>query len=788
MTTRPTGTPLVGRSVPRGEDERLLRGLGRFMADVNEPGCLHARFVRSAVAHGTIQRIDAEAALSMDGVVAVLSAEDLPHRPLVAAVKIDGLARTPQPALAGDRVRYVGEPVAIVLADHPAVAEDAADLVWVDVDPLPAVLDATDTEHIDDTVLFPEVGTNRIYRGIRSHGDTAMAFDTAVHVVRTTFTSSRSAAVPLECRGCLAMWDVGKGRLEFCCSTQSPHLLRRKLATCMDLGEHQIRVTVPDVGGAFGQKIPAAPEEIAVALASRHLGRPVKWVEDRWENLLAAPHAKQQHIELALAMDEVGTFLALRAHIIGDAGAYSYNSASALIEPYVGAGLLPGVYQIRNVESTIEAVVTNKSPVAPYRGVGWTATHTARELLIDQAARLLGKDPLQLRRANMIQPSAFPYESATGMIYDSGSYVESLDMVAELVGYSQFREHQRQVCNDQRYIGIGISPYVEPTGWGSEGARQSAWSFASHDTVRVQIEPSGQVQVACGTPSQGQGHATTLAQIVADAVGVAFEHVVIIADDTDATPVSVAGTRASRVAIVSGGAAHQAGVELRERLAEIAGALLEADPSDIVLAEGIAHVRGSPTPHLTVRELAEAAYFSPALREQVSTPELVATSFLDPRATYANGVIVATVTVDVETGGVSVDRVVAVEDCGTMINPAIVDGQVCGAVAQGIGSALLEHMLYDSGGQPQSTSFIDYLMPSTTEVPPMTIGHQCSPSPYTPNGVKGVGESGLIAAPAAVANAVADALAPFNAVIDHIPITPNDITRLVPISGTPHEQ
>lgn len=761
---------LVGQSIPRNEDQRLVRGRGRYLADVVVPGCLQAVFVRSSIAHGRVRSIDTAAAVALDGVVAVLTVADLPHVPLVDGVQIDGLRRTPQSALVHDHVRYVGEPVAIVVATTTAMAEDAADLVFVDCEPLQAIADVDQAMDPDAPLLFPELGSNCVYRGARDHGDAERVFAGAAHTFTKSFTSHRSAAVPMETRGCIADFDSGSGRLEVISGTQSPHLLRRKLAVCLELGEHHIRVLVPDVGGAFGQKIPASPEEVAVALASRHLGRPVRWIEDRRENLMAAPHAKEQRITLSLAMDADGTFLALKADIVGDAGAYSFNSASALIEPYVGAGLLPGVYRIRHVAAAITAVVTNKSPIAPYRGVGWTATHSVRELLIDEAARALGMDPVALRRRNMVGTDDFPYDSATGMHYDSGSYVACLDTAKELTGYEEFRRRQAALRDEGRYVGIGFSPYVEPTGWGSEGAQQSAWSFASHDTVRVEVQPSGHVLVFCGTPSQGQGHATTLAQVVADAVGVTMDGVRVIANDTDATPVSIAGTRASRVAVITGGAASRAGATLNRRLREVAAALLEADGQDVTLSGGVASVVGSPDTSVTIQQLAAAAYFDPALRSRIPEPDLVVSQFLDPKATYSNGMIAAIVEVDVETGQVHVDDLVAVEDCGTIINPAVVDGQIRGAVAQGVGAALLERMVYSDQGQPQSTSFVDYLLPSTTEVPPIRIAHHCSPSPYTVNGVKGVGESGLIATPAAVANAVADAMGPFGVVIDELPI------------------
>jgi carbon-monoxide dehydrogenase large subunit len=735
--------------------------------------------VRSPVAHGILRGIDATAAVELDGVEAVLGADELPHQPLVDAVDVAGLLRTPQPALAGSRVRFVGEPVAIVVARTQALAEDGVDRVFCDIEPLVPLVDVNDPLRVDDELLFPDLGTNVIFDGNRRHGRTKEVFETATHVFTTEFRSRRSAAVPLETRGCIANFDDARDHLDFVASTQSPHLLRRKLATCLEIGEHQIRVHAPDVGGAFGQKIPAAPEEVAVALASRYLRRPIRWVEDRFENLMAAPHAKEQSIRLSLAVSEQGEFLALDADIVGDAGAYSYNSASALIEPYVGAGLLPGPYRIRHVDARIRSVLSNKSPVAPYRGVGWTATHSARELLIDEAARALELDPVDLRRRNLVRPEDFPYDSATGMHYDSGSYQECLDTAMDLIGYHEFRERQRGMRGSGHLVGLGVSPYVEPTGWGSDGARQSEWSFASHDVVRVSVEPSGQVYAACGTPSQGQGHATTLAQVVADAVGVGMDDVVVISQDTDVAPISTAGTRASRVAVISGGALHLAGLEINKRLRRIAGVLLEADPADIQIVDGHAQVRGDPESAIGIRAIAEAAYYNPAVREQVDDPSLVATQFHDPKATYSNGVIAAVVAVDIETGALHVERLVAVEDCGTMINPDVVDGQIRGAVAQGVGAAILEHMTYSSDGQPQSVSFVDYLLPSTTEVPDITIAHHSSPSPYTVNGVKGLGESGLISTPAAVANAVADALSEFGMRIQELPISPESIIDAV---------
>lgn len=718
----------------------------------------------------------------MPGVRAVLTAHDLPHQPLVDTVVMPGLSKTPQPALAQDRVRFVGEPVAVVVADDRARAEDAVAAVGLDIDPLPAVTSAS-AEDTGDGVIYRQTK--------RWGGDVAAAFDAADVRVEGDFTTGRATAAPMEGRGCTAAWDAGRGVLEVISSTQSPYLLRRRLSQTTGLAEHRITVTVPEVGGAFGQKIPAAAEEVAVALAARHLGARLRWVEDRRESLIAAPHAKEQAIELALALDGDGVFLGMRATIVGDAGAYSHNSASALIEPYLCANLMPGVYRLPALEAEVIAVLTNKSPVAPYRGVGWTAGHVARELLIDRAARVLELDPVELRLRNLVAADAFPWTSVTGMVYDSGSFEASMRQAASRVGYDAIRRaqqdrrgaHTSDAAPPGVLVGVGVSPYVEPCGWGSEGSLQSEWSFASHDVVRVAIAPDASVSVACGTPSQGQGHETTLAQVVSEVLGVPVSTVDISARDSDHNAMSTAGTRASRTAVVTGGAIHAAAVELRDKLAHIAAGMLECSLEDLRFAGGMISPAGDATGGVSVADVALAAHYAPTARTAVDEPHLAASRFYDPRATYSNGCIAVCVEVDLETGGVTVRDVAAVEDCGTMINPMIVEGQVAGAIAQGIGMALHESVGYDPDGQPLAQTFDDYRLPRTTEVPAISMGHETSPSPWTPLGIKGMGESGAIATPAAVAAAVADALAPYGIEVDGIPLTPPRVAALLDGAG-----
>lgn len=765
------GAPLGARRT-RLEDERLVRGLARHVGDLTRPRMLEAVFVRSPHPAARVRGIDAAAARALPGVAAVLTAADLPHAPLLDSVRIDGLRKTPQPALAGDRVRFVGEPVAIVLASRRAVAEDAALLVAVDWEPTPFVLDAEAAAAPGAPLVHDDVAGNLLFAQTKTYGDPDGAFAAADVVIEQPLIGNRYLAAPLEGRGCLAE-PAGAGEtsgVTVWASTMGPHLLRRRLAQTTGLPEHRIRVVAPDVGGAFGLKIPAAPEEVAVVLAARAVGRPVRWVEGRREQLVAAPHAKDQRIALALAASARGELLAVRAALTGNAGAYSFNSASALIEPYLGAGLLPGPYAIEHVGAEIRSLLSHTSPISPYRGVGWTQPHTARELALDRVARALDLDPVELRRRNLIR--GFPHRSATGMHYDSGSYVASLETAAELIA------HEDEPPGTGVRRGVGLTAYVEPAGWGSDGALQSEWSFASHDGARLQLDPTGGVLAVVGTPSQGQGHATTLAQVVAHELGVRVEDVAVVADDTSAAPVSTAGTRASRVATVIGGALALAARRLRERLLAVAAAVLETEGSaataPLTLAAGV--VRGGAR-ELTLRELAEAAHFDLAVRGKLAEPDLVVTQLYDPPATYSNGAIAAVVDVDLGTGGVTVRRLAVVEDCGTMLNPLVVEGQAAGAVVQGLGGALLEDVAYDAAGRPAGDSLGSYLLPCATDVPELAMAHHESPSPRTVNGVKGMGESGAIAAPAAIACAVADALAEEGFAVERLPLTPERVLR-----------
>jgi len=770
----------LGARIPRREDARLLTGGGRYVGDITLPRMTHVSFVRSSQAHARICAVDVNTARRADGVVAVFTAADLDPVTFVDYATAPGLKKTPQPVLAADRVRFVGEPVAIVVAETRALAEDAAELVVVSYEPLTAHMDVDTSAESDEDLLFPQLGSNVVFQEHVVNGDPARAFAEADHVVTGRFHSNRYVASPMEGAGIVASYDAGGGELQVWAGTQAPHLLRTRLVQATGMAAHRIRVQVPDVGGAFGQKIPIRVEEAAVCMAALRIGRPLRWIEDRYENLVAAPHGKEQVIDLDLALDADGTFRAIRARIVGDSGAYSHNSASALIEPLWSSRLMPGVYRIANYEYDMSAVVTNKSPVAPYRGVGMTAGHSARELVIERAAQLLGRDPADLRLQNMVPSDAFPYTSCTGMIYDSGSYRESLRKTLERIDYEQFRKEQEAARSQGRYLGIGISPYVEPAGFGTEGARQAgSSSFPSHDSARVSMDQTGKVLIAVGTPSQGQGHSTTLCQMVADQLSVDVEDVALMAVDTAFSPMSMAGTRASRVAVVTGGALVLAAADVKNTLLAVAGAMLEVDPADLQLEKGRIKVAGAPEQSIAVTEVAHAAHHKPEIRTTVPEPQLTSTRFYDPKATYSNGCVAITVEVDPVTGGVQLLNVLAVEDCGTIINPMIVDGQMHGAAAQGIGGALFEHIRYGADGQILTSTYMDYLLPTAADIPNINVVHLETPSPNSIAGVKGMAESGAVATPAAVANAVADALSPFGVVIESLPLGPQAVVRLL---------
>ena len=771
----------VGARVNRLEDPGLLAGEARYVADLTLPRMLHAAFVRSPVPHAEIRSIDTSAAAALPGVEAVFTGEDVTAHPLADPVMIDTLKKTPQDAIAKDRVRFVGEAVAVVVASDAYTAEDAAALVEVDYGELGVSTTVEDAMAADAAQLFDDIASNTVFDETKTWGDPSGAFANADRTYKRTLRGNRFVAAPMETRGVLANYEPAAGQLTVWSSTQMPDVLRMKISGGLDFPAQNLRVIAPHVGGGFGQKMAAFPEEVVIPFLALQLGRPVRWIEDRRENLTAALHAKEQVIDVEAALDSDGTITALRSRCIGDAGGYSCNGTSALIEPWYAASLMPGVYRVQNYETRIMATLTNKTPIGPYRGVGWTPGHTARELLLDEIARDLELDPAEFRKQNMVRADEFPYEACPGQIYDSGSFVESVDAALELVGYDELRAEQAAGREDGRYLGIGISPYVEPTGFGTEVAfQQAGFPFPSHDNSTVTMDPTGKVTVAVGVTTQGQGHATTFAQITADALGIDMEDVLVVQGDTDTAPFGM-GTYASRAAVVGGGAVALAAGEVREKLLKSTGLLLEVAADDLTIEDSRIFVKGSPDKGMAVGEAAIAAYWAPNARTEGEDPYLSATRFYDPKATYGNGCIISVAEVDVGTGRAQVTRVAAVEDCGTVLNPMIVDGQARGAIAQGIGGAIYEEIVYDDTGQPLSTTYLDYLLPTATEVPEILVGHLETPSPVTMGGIKGMGESGLIAAQGSVVSAVLDAISPFKPSLEvlELPLSPDRILRLI---------
>jgi carbon-monoxide dehydrogenase large subunit len=765
----------TGRRHLRVEDPRLLTGRGRYVADVSLPGMLEASFVRSTVPHARIEAVGYDFAIGLDGVETVLVAEDLPDIWLVSK-RHPELLITPQPPLAVDKVRFVGEAVAMVLADNRYVAEDAADLVNVTYSDLPV-----STAGGQGNLLFDDIADNVVFKDKQTYGRPDAAFGDAALVVRRSLSLARQSASPLEPRGCVADYNPATSRLTIYASTQAPHRLRRDVAGALRIPENQVKVIMHDIGGAFGQKIPTHLEEVAVAAASMLTGRPVKWIEDRQENLIAAPHSRGQEVTLELALDGNHMFTALRAAILGDSGAYSFNSGSCLTEAYRTARALPGPYDIEHYEYDVAIKLTNRSPIAPYRGVGFVAAQAARELLIDEAARLIGMDRFALRRRNLVAQEKLPYTSCTGWVYNEGDFIGTLDSAEQMLKNSAGGESEPATG---RLTGIGISPYVEPSGMGGEGGLQvHGFVSPSHDAARVAVDPSGKATVSFGTPSVGQGLETTMAQVAADCLGLDIRDVAVAWTDTSQAPMSLTGTRASRAAVVTGGAVARAAREVRAQILEVAGKILEISASDLEIEGGGIRVAGEDSVAMSVADAVRAGFFNDTLRDPDRERTFEATRLYDPPAIYSNACVAAVVEVDPDTGGVEVKRIMGVEDCGVMINPMIVDGQFIGAAVQAIGAALFERVQYSPEEQPTASTLMDYLLPTAQETVRVELSHMETATELTEGGLKGMGESGMIGTVAAIACAVADALGSAGRGVRQLPLMPGDVWALLHQQG-----
>ncbi len=763
----------LGAHVKRLEDPRLLAGQGRFLDDITLPGLLHAAFVRSAHAHAIVRAVDAEPARGVPGVVLALTGRDLEGEvaPLAPRLEAPGFTPTAWPALAAGRARFAGEPVAVVAGLTPYAAVDGAAAVAVDYAPLPAVADVTAALAPGAPRLHPGHPSNVLFERSERQGDVDGAFAAAAVIVRETFTHARCSASPLEGRGLVARWE--DGGLTLWTGTQVPHVFRTAVARAFGLPESRVRVIVPDTGGGFGQKMHVMPEDLAVAALARRAGRPVKWIETRRENLAAATQARELRVEIEAAADADGTLRALRASLVSDVGAYHVYPLTGALEALGAASILPGPYRTPAYAFEITALATNKPPLGAYRGVGMTMGAFVMERTLDLLADRLGLDPALVRQRNLIPRDGYPFTSATGFVYDSGDYPKALEAALTLAGYERLVREREDGRARGRLLGIGLACYTEYTGIGSETYRRRGMvDVPGPEAATVRVENDGGVTCLVSFPSQGQGHATTTAQLVADQLGVPLEAVTVRQPDTAEAPPGT-GTFASRGAIAQSGAADAAAATVRGALLAAAGGLLEASPADLVLADGMVRVRGVPDRGMTVAEVARRTYAADG-----GGARLAATQRFDPPGpTFSGAVHVASVEVDPETGRVAVRDYVVVEDCGPVINPMIVEGQIHGAVAQGIGEALSERLVYDESGQLLTGTLMDYALPTAATLPAFTIGHLETPSPLTPGGFKGMGEGGTIGAPAAIANAVADAVKPLGVGVTTLPILPADLIR-----------
>ncbi|MDI3339039.1 MAG: xanthine dehydrogenase family protein molybdopterin-binding subunit [Sphaerobacter sp.] len=741
----------VGARVRRKEDPRLITGSATYVDDVRLPGMLHVAVVRSMYAHARINGIDGSQAAAMPGVVGVYTGHDL-QRFIAGEIKAmsEGEAQGSFRALATDRARYLGEPIAVVVAESAYAARDALDAVVVDYEPLPVVSSIEAAMQDGAPLLYDDKPGNIAVDATHTVGDVAGAFERAPVVVKQRIRSQRLSGVPMEPRAVAAAPDPATGGVIVWSSTQAPHWNRKAIAAALNLALSQVRVIAPEVGGGFGVKIGAYPEDLIVAALARMLKRPVKWIETRSEHFQVTNHGRAQIADIEVAADRNGKVLAYRLTVMQDQGA---DTRGSYLAPTT-ASMAVGCYDIPAVETRALGILTNTMPVAAYRGAGRPEAAYYIERAMDLVADATGLDPAEVRRVNFIPPDKFPVTTATGERYDTGEYAKALDKALEISGYQQLRQEQAAARQQGRYLGIGLATYVEICG------------FGPYESSHIRIEPSGSASVYTGISPHGQGQETTFAQIVADNLGVPFEEVVVHHGDTSNTPEGH-GTMGSRGLAVGGGALMLSVEQLREKARRIAAHLLEASLDDIELADGKYRVKGAPDRGVTIREIAEAAY-GEDLPEDLE-PGLEATNFFRPAdETFPFGAHVAVVEVLPETGEVKLLRYFSVDDCGVRISPMLVEGQVHGGLAQGIGQALLEEVRYDENGQLLTGTLMDYAIPKAHLFPFFQTDATVTPTPINPLGAKGIGEAATIGSTPAVANAVIDALEPFG--ITHLDI------------------
>jgi aerobic carbon-monoxide dehydrogenase large subunit len=764
----------VGRRLPRYEDPVLLQGRGRYTADLAQSARI-LRLVRSPVARGRILAVNAPPKVPI--ITAAVLGEVKPICPRLDRPDYVAVA---QPILAHDRVTYVGEPIAAVIADTAAEAEDLAEQVTVEIEAETPVVTLDQALAAAAPLVHDMPVQNTLIDARFETPDVAAVFAAAHQVVEFTFTSGRQAAVPLEPRGAVAAFDAATGRVTLSASTQMPHLLRTGIADALGIPEAELRVIAPEVGGGFGQKMALIPEYIIAVWAARRFACTVAWIEDRLENLTASFHARDQRLHLRGAFDAEGKLLAIDADILCNVGAYSNFPATCGVEPLMALADMPGPYRVRQYRARARGVASNTCPMAPYRGVSRPVITAAMERLMDGAAARFGFDALEIRRRNLI--TEFPHTSVTGVVHDPGSYREAMEAAARVVDVARFRARQQAARANGRWLGLGMSVFAERTGPGTPAfAARRMVITPGFERVDLVMDPSGFIEARIGSSPHGQGLKTTLTQLIADEIGIAPNEMRVVAGDTDRSPYGW-GTFASRSLVIAGGACKLAAMMLRERLQAVAGQILEAAASDIEIGNGRAFVRGTDL-GVEVRHLARAAYHQSHRFQAIAETGLSAVATYDPYGTYSNACHVAIVAVDIATGQVEIERFVVVEDAGRLINPMIVEGQIHGGVAQGIANALYEKVVYDNAGNLLTGSLADYLVPTMSEIPRIEIHHLETLSEASVTSAKGVGEGGTIGAPAAVLNAVSDALAPFGVGVFEMPITPQRILQLLREAG-----
>ncbi|MXZ79566.1 MAG: xanthine dehydrogenase family protein [Acidimicrobiia bacterium] len=776
----------TGSSVPRREDPRLLAGAGRFVDDINRPDLLEAVFVRSPVAHGRLVSVDPDAALDTEGVVAVLTAEDLAQCCSPMGLGIGGPLIVPAHLpLADEKVRFAGDPVALVIATSRAAAEDGADAVEVDIEPLPPVTCSAAMGE-NAAAVWDEAPDNVLWSGGEVWGDPDETFASAAHVISETLAQHRHTCVPLEARGGLAEYDPSAGNLRYEVSHQNPHALRVHLSAILGLPATQLRVICDSIGGSFGLKSNPTREDVAVCAAARLLGQPVRWVEDRAENLVAGGHAREEQVSVEAALDENGVVIGLRADLVMDHGAYPFLNLPMSLFANIIKVLLPGTLRVRHYQFRGSVVATNKASFVAYRGP-WEIECWVRERLMDLIARQLELDPLEVRRRNYMDDDQFPGAMLTGPTLEFMTINQTLDRAVELADYQGFRTAQAEARAEGRYLGIGLCTYLEPGPGPTDYGQALGFTYEqrSMQRARVKLEPDGSVTLFTSQQPHGQSHETTLSQVVADELGVGINDVRVVCGDTDQVPFNMVSTGGSRAATLGAGAALGAARIVRNKLLSVVANLLEANPDDLEIIDGVVAVRGSPDRSKTVAEVARLSYMAPfTLDEALGDGFDASFDFETPAGGWTQSTHVCWVELDPGTGLVTVPRYLVVEDCGEMINPAVVEGQIRGGVAQGIGSVLLERIIYDDSGQCTTSTFMDYLLPTAAEIPRIDIEHLEGPSqgdvPW-----RGVGEGGAIGAPAAVCNAIEDALAPWDVAITEQYLPPSRILQFISPAAEP---